>query len=125
MGDDASDKSRSVLGATGERPSEAEGRVDRPSWTERTRTRPAPDSPFYVPPASDRALRWSIVILLIIPVVLAVAVFVAAMHQDWVVVAVAGILLLVFAVWRTYRIRLILRELARRRTQHPGTGGEV
>lgn len=44
---------------------------------------PSPDSPFYMPPPSSKALRWSIVLCLIGPFLLAFCAFEFALAHQW------------------------------------------
>jgi hypothetical protein len=87
------------------------------TWTERWNTPPPVGSPFYVAPPSSKTLRWTIVMLLVLPSAFAVVVVVAAVTREWAAVAVAAVLLCLSGVMRTYQLRAILRELAKRRAQ--------
>jgi hypothetical protein len=80
---------------------------------------PSSDSPFYMPPPSSKALRWSIVLCFIGPFVLASAAFEFARAHDWIGLAIALVMLSAYSLLEWIRIRAILRALARRRT---GTG---
>jgi hypothetical protein len=91
------------------------------SWTERALTPPGPDSPFYVPPPSTRALRWLIGIFLLSPAVLVFAVVMAALEGDATLVGMALVLLCLVGALRACQIRTILQELARRRTEESGS----
>ena len=110
-------------GDTGEEPVEPadgisgeqeRGRADR-SWSERAHAQVEPDSPFYVPPPSSRALRWSIAVRLVLPTVLAVVVVMSAVGRHWTAAAIAGGLLCVTGTWHALLIRAALRELAKKR----------
>jgi hypothetical protein len=84
-------------------------------WTERASTSPGPDSPFYVRPPSSRLLRWSIVVRLILPTVLAVVVVLTALGRNWLELVIASVLLIAVGIWRVFQISGILRELRNRR----------
>lgn len=97
------------------------------TWTERWKTPPPVGSPFYLAPPSSKALRWTIVILLVIPGILAVVVVAAAFMRDWGAVAVAvavAVPLCLYRVMRTYRLRVVLPELAKRRAQALSTDAD-
>jgi len=83
---------------------------------------PSSDSPFYMPPPSSKALRWSIVLCLIGPFLLACAAFEAATAHDWTVLAIALVMLCAYSLLEWVRIRAILRALARRRTGNGSAG---
>jgi hypothetical protein len=76
---------------------------------------PSPGSRFYQPPASSKALRWSIVIFLMGPLVLGFLVIDSARTHDWTALAFALVLLCSYGLLQCVQIRVILRELARRR----------
>jgi len=77
---------------------------------------PGPDSHFYVQPASSKALRWSIVLSLIGPAVLAFAVLEFALAHEWTGLVIALVMLCTYGLLKWVQIRAILRELARRRS---------
>ena len=83
---------------------------------------PSPDSPFYSPPASSKALRWSIVLCLIGPFLFGCAAFKSARAHDWTVLAIALVMLCACSLLEWVRIRAILRALARRRTGNGSAG---
>ena len=83
---------------------------------------PGPDSRFYVPPASSKALRWSIVFFLIGPAVLAFAVFEFAVVHEWTGLVIALVMLCSYSLLKEVQIRAILRELARRRSGGSSAG---
>lgn len=74
---------------------------------------PGPDSHFYVQPASSKALRWSIVLSLIGPAVLAFAVLEFALAHEWTGLVIALVMLCTYGLLKWVQIRAILRELAR------------
>jgi hypothetical protein len=76
---------------------------------------PSPDSPFYVPPPSSKALRWSNVFCLIGPFLFASAASESALAHGWTVLVIALVVLCAYSLLEWLRIRAILRELARRR----------
>ena len=91
---------------------------------------PAPGSPFYVPPPSNKALRWSIAFCLFGPVLFAFVAFEFALAHDWTGLVIALVMFGVYSVLEWVRIRAILRELARRRaggssggSRRPGSSG--
>jgi len=91
---------------------------DPRTWTQRYLTPPAPDSPFYSPPTSSKRLRWFLAIHLMVLAVFTVAVVRGILESD----TVLGVIVLllfwaIFAGWRAYLMRRILRELARRRVE--------
>jgi hypothetical protein len=57
---------------------------------------PNPDSPFYVPPPSTKALRWSIPLCLFGPLLLAFCAFEFALSHEWVGLAFALGVLIVY-----------------------------
>jgi hypothetical protein len=71
---------------------------------------PNSDSPFYMPPPSSKALRWSIVLCLIGPFLFACAAFESARAHDWTVLG---------GGCRTYGLRKRMghREVAPRDTR--------
>lgn len=77
---------------------------------------PSPDSPFYVPPPSSKALRWSIPLCLLGPLLLAFCAFEFALSHVWVGLAFALVMLIVYSGLEGVRIHVIYRELLRRRT---------
>jgi hypothetical protein len=82
---------------------------------------PSPDSPFYVPPPSSKALRWAIVFCLIGPSLFASAAFESALARvEWTGLVIAPVMLCAYSMLEWVRIRAILRELARR---HAGGSG--
>jgi len=83
---------------------------------------PNSDSPFYMPPPSSKALRWSIVLCLIGPFLFASAAFEAARARDWTVLAIALVMLSAYSLLEWIRIRAILRALARRRFGNGSAG---
>jgi uncharacterized membrane protein YgcG len=83
---------------------------------------PGPESRFYVPPASSKALRWSIVIFLLGPAVLVFAVFWAASTHEWTGLVIALAMLCTYSLMKWVQIRTILRELARRRSGGSSAG---
>jgi hypothetical protein len=83
---------------------------------------PGPDSRFYVPPASSKALRWSIVFSLVGPAVLAFAVFEFALAHEWTGLIIALAMLCTYSLLKWSQIRAILRELARRRSGGSSAG---
>lgn len=97
---------------------------------------PSPDSPFYVPPPSSNALRWSLAFCLIGPVLLASVAFESALADQWAGLVVALVIFCAYSLLAWVRIRAILRELARRRAggssgrrgdpaKHSGTDDEA
>jgi hypothetical protein len=80
------------------------------------RTAPSPDSRFYVPPPSSKALRWSIVFCLLGPSIFAFTAFECALSHEWAGLVVALVALFAYSGLGSIRIRTVLRELARRRT---------
>ena len=83
---------------------------------------PSSDSPFYMPPPSSKALRWSIVLCLIGPFLFVCAAFESARAHDWTVLAIALVMLCAYSLLEWVRIRAILRALARRRTGKGSAG---
>ena len=83
---------------------------------------PSSDSPFYMPPPSSKALRWSIVLCLIGPFLFGCAAFKSARAHDWTVLAIALVMLCACSLLEWVRIRAILRALARRRTGNGSAG---
>ena len=79
-------------------------------------TAPSPDSPFYVPPPSSKALRWSIVFCLLGPFIFAFTAFECVLSDEWAGLVLALVVLFAYSGLEWVRIRTILRELARRRT---------
>jgi hypothetical protein len=79
-------------------------------------TSPSPDSPFYVPPPSSKALRWSIVFCLFGPFIFAFTAFECVLSDEWAGLVLALVVLFAYSGLEWVRIRTILRELARRRT---------
>ena len=77
---------------------------------------PSPDSPFYMPPPSSKALRLSIVLCLVGPLLLAFAAFEFALAHQWAGLVFALVMLSAYSLLEWVRIRAILRALARRRT---------
>ena len=77
---------------------------------------PSPDSPFYMPPPSSKALRWSIVLSLVGPFLLAFSAFEFALAHQWAGLVFALVMLSAYILLVWIRIRAILRALARRRT---------
>ena len=77
---------------------------------------PSPDSPFYSPPASSKALRWSIIFFLIGPAFLAAMVFAFAVAQEWTWLVIALVMLCSYSLLKWVQLRGIVRELARRRS---------
>ena len=75
----------------------------------------APDSPFYVPPPSSKALRWSIALCLVGPFLLAFSAFEFALAHEWTGLVIALVMFCVYSLLQWVRIRAILRELERRR----------
>jgi hypothetical protein len=73
-----------------------------------------PDSRFYVPPPSSKALRWSIVLCLIGPFLFASAAFEFALADEWAGLVIALVVLCAYSLLEWVRIRAVLRELARR-----------
>jgi hypothetical protein len=69
-----------------------------------------------VPPASSKALRWSIVFFLIGPAVLVFAVFGFALAHEWTGLAIALVMLCTYGLLKWFQILATLRELARRRS---------
>ncbi len=123
MADDAGDGNGGIPGPSGETGGQASGGADGRSWTERALVPPGPDSPFYVPPPSIKALRWSIVILLVTPTVLAFATLLAAFDRNWTAATIAGVLLCVFGVLRAYQLRAVMHEVAKRHAEEVETAG--
>ena len=75
----------------------------------------SPDSPFYMPPPSSKALRWSIVLCPIGPFLLAFSAFEFALAHQWAGLVFALVMLCVYSLLEWFPIRAILRALARRR----------
>lgn len=93
------------------------------TWEQRYRTSPAPGSPFYSPPTSIWALRWSLVIHLVIVALLVLAAVLAVRGDDQLWVKVVLLLALVLLVaWRIFLLCNVVVALARRRASastHP------
>jgi len=68
-----------------------------------------------VPPPSSKALRWSIVLCLIGPFVLALAVIESALAHEWTLPVIALVVLCAYSLLKRVQIRAILREFAIRR----------
>ena len=83
---------------------------------------PSPDSPFYMPPPSSKALRWSIVLCLVGPFLLAFCAFEFALAHQWAGLVFALVMLCVYSLLEWVRIRAILRALARRRNGESSSG---
>jgi hypothetical protein len=83
---------------------------------------PNSDSPFYMPPPSSKALRWSMVLCLIGPFLFASAAFEFARAHQWAGLVIALVMLSVYSLLEWIRIRAILRALARRRTGNGSVG---
>jgi hypothetical protein len=87
----------------------------------------SPDSPFYVPPPSAKALRWSIAFCLFGPVLFAFVALEFALAHEWTGLVIALVMFCVYSLLEWVRIRAILRELARRRavggSGNPATPG--
>jgi hypothetical protein len=83
---------------------------------------PGPGSRFYVPPASSKALHWSIVFSLIGPAVLAFAVFEFALAHEWTGLVIALVMLCTYSLLKWVQIRATLRKLARRRSGGSSAG---
>lgn len=77
---------------------------------------PGPESRFFVAPASDKALRWYVVVLLIGPAVLLAAIVAATITRQWLVLLFALFLLCCYSAMRWFQIRAVARELSERRT---------
>jgi hypothetical protein len=77
--------------------------------------RPNPESPFYVPPPSSNALRWSLVIFLLGPALLAGAAIEFALAHQWTGLAIVLVMLCGYSLMKWVQIRAVLKELARRR----------
>ena len=77
---------------------------------------PGPKSRFFVAPASDKALRWYVVVLLIGPAVLLAAIVAATLTKQWLVLLFALVLLCCYSAMRWLQIRAVVRELSERRT---------
>jgi hypothetical protein len=79
-------------------------------------TAPSPDSRFYVPPPSSKALRWSIIFCLLGPFIFAFTAFECVLSHEWAALVLALVVLFAYSGLGWVRIRTVLRELARRRT---------
>jgi hypothetical protein len=77
---------------------------------------PGPDSPFFVTPVSDKALRWYVVVLLIGPAVLLAAIVAAMLTEQWLLLLFVLVLLCCYSAMRWFQIRAVARELSVRRT---------
>lgn len=69
-----------------------------------------------MPPPSSKALRWSIVLSLVGPFLLAFSAFEFALAHQWAGLIFALVMLCAYSLLVWVRIRAILRALARRRT---------
>lgn len=101
--------------------------AEQRTWSERYESVPGPQSPFYSPPPSSRALRWLLAMYLLSLTVTTVVIAALVVQTDHVLGSIAAALgWALFAWWRGYQIRSILRELARRRhggpDERPGSG---
>ncbi|MEP7192314.1 MAG: hypothetical protein ABI903_05560 [Actinomycetota bacterium] len=83
---------------------------------------PGPDSRFFVPQASSKALRWSIVFFLVGPAVLAFAVFEFALAREWTGLVIALVMLCTYSLMKWLQIHATVRELARRRSGGSNVG---
>lgn len=81
---------------------------------------PGPGSPFYVAPASDKALRRLLVVLCVSPACLLLAVIAALIQRQWVPMAIGVALLLTYGTLKGLQIRAVTRELSRRRAARLG-----
>jgi hypothetical protein len=79
-------------------------------------TTPSPSSPYYVPPPSSKALRWSIVFCLIGPLIFAFTAFESVLSHEWTGLVLSLVALFAYGGLEWIRIRTVLRELSRRRT---------
>src|ERR1035437_6956519 len=86
-------------------------------------TSPSPDSPFYVPPPSSKALRWSIVFCLFGPFIFAFTAFECVLSDEWAGLVLALVVLFAYSGLEWARTPPIRGEPARRRTGGtPGRG---
>ena len=77
---------------------------------------PGPESRFFVAPASDKALRWYLVALLIGPAVLFAAIVGTTLTKQWLALVFALVLLCCYSAMRWFQLRAVARELSKRRT---------
>jgi hypothetical protein len=75
-----------------------------------------------MPPASSKALRWSIIVFVLSPAVLVFAAIWAALAHEWIGLVVALVMLCTYGVLKSAQLRIILRELARRRSGRSSAG---
>ena len=61
----------------------------------------APDSPFYLPPPSSKALRWSITLCLVGPFLLAFSAFEFALAHQWTGLVIALVMFCVYSLLAT------------------------
>lgn len=90
--------------------------ADTRTCTEKFAAVPGPDSPFYAPPPSSRALRWFVAINLGALAIVTVAILVGVLQSDSAVMVILALVVWApYAWWQAYKVRAILKELARRR----------
>ena len=90
--------------------------ADTRTWAEKYAAVPGPDSPFYSPPPSSRALRWLVAMNVGLAAFFTVVLLSAALQTDSAVMVILLLFLWVLYTWlRAYRVRPLLKELARRR----------
>lgn len=94
----------------------AKRQADTPTWAEKYAAVPGPDSPFYSPPPSSRALRWLLGINVGSLAFFTVVILASALHTDSAVMVILLLFFWVLYTWlQAYKIRPLLKELARRR----------
>jgi hypothetical protein len=109
-----------------ETPEEARRRADTRTWTEMYAAVPGRDSPFYSPPPSRRALRWLVAIYVGVFALFTVVIVAGILQSNSALMKIVlRLFWALYAWWRVYRIRTILKELARRRDDGSlSTGGQ-
>ena len=77
---------------------------------------PGPESRFYVAPASDKMLRWTIAALLITPTAMLAVIVGTIIAKQWPLLLCALLLLCCLIALRWFQIRALARELSERRS---------